>query len=317
MTRDLRSPRRLRVGDRHRRADGRDRRARRRQHQRRRLDVESNRGRPVARRRRSARALDQLPGRRLDLGPRLLLPGSSRLRRFGDPVHGGVPRRGRAPSRPTRSHSRPPARTRTSRSWRAAPRSCTTSTSTASASRTCDSRPRRSRRSSRAASRAGTTPRSWRTIHSCALPNLPYVPSCAPTVRVRPHSSRPSWRVRPRRLERVLSAGGGQPQPVPVGVVVARRQRNVAAVLRRRRRIRHRAVQQRRDHVRRVRLRAAARLPGRVGAEQGRLLHATDGANVVDRAARRARSTPTGPRTSTASTRSPTRVPTRCRATAT
>ena len=44
----------------------------------------------------------------------------------------------------------------------------------------------------------------------------------------------------------------------------------VAAVLRRCRRLRRRALQQRRHHLRRVRLREAARLSGRVGAQHGR-----------------------------------------------
>ena len=58
----------------------------RREHRRRGLDVEPDRGRPVARRRRAPGPLGQLPGRRLHLGSRLLLPGPDRLRGVRDPV---------------------------------------------------------------------------------------------------------------------------------------------------------------------------------------------------------------------------------------
>ena len=78
----------------------------------------------------------------------------------------------------------------------------------------------------------------------------------------------------------------------------------VAAVLRRRRRLRRRAVQQRRDHVRRVRLRQAARA-SRSPRSSTRRATTRSRPRATSRSRCRARrSTPTSPRTSAACTRS-------------
>ena len=178
---------------------------------------------------------------------------------------------------------------------------------------------RRSRRSSPASSRTGTTRRSPPTTRSCTLPNLPI----RPVVRSDGSGTTAQFTAfmasqTPGDLERVLPAGRDQRRTRarrcrcgPTSTPTAQQFSDGVADLRRR------AVQQRCDHLRRVRLREAARLPGRVAAEQGGLLHAADPAQRRDRAAGRDAQPRPHAEPRAACTRTPTRARTRCRATAT
>ena len=222
-----------------------------------------------------------------------------------------APRTARRPEKPTHGYAYMPI-------VAGGTASCTTSRSAASGSRTCGSPARRSPRSSPAASPTGTTRRSRPTTPAWPCRTRTIVPvvrsdgsgTTAQFTLVDVEAVPALWNVLRRRTRHDVA-------------VPELRQRQGAEGLGRRLRLRLAGLRRGRHHLRRVLLRQEGRLPGREGAQRGRLLHRADGPRPSPSPCCKAQinndpnSPTTSPRSSTASTTTPTSAPTRCRATRT
>ena len=187
-----------------------------------------DRGRPVAGRRGAPGPVGQLPGRRLHVGPRLLLPGPGRLRRVRDPVHQRVPRRAGTVITNEVALARAPAVRVHARSSPAARRSCTTST--INGQRVTNLRPVADDDREDLHGRHHELERPGdrgRQPGSCTCPNLPI----RPVVRSDGSGTTAQFTAfmasqTPAVWNAYCAKVGREPQPVPVDVAVARHQRS-------------------------------------------------------------------------------------------
>ena len=174
---------------------------------------------------------------------------------------------------------------------------------------------RRSRRSSPAPSRTGTTRRSRPTTPGSRCPTRRIVP----VVRSDGSGSTAQFTLWMSKQHGDIWTQGNDASQFPTARATARRQSGSLG----RRGLREPGLRRGCDHLRRVLLRARVGLPGREGAERGRLLHRADRATPWPSPCCRRRSTrirrrpTTSRRSSTASTTTATRAPTRSRATRT